>query len=542
MTKQAQNNLIVGQESSVDFKVTAAMVAQFAALTGDQSSLHTSAAYGRRSMYRTNVVHGMLPLAFLTVLKDIKIESHQAQIKSLFVRFIKPIFPNDLLQLISKVIKCEDKQAHLEFNVIGQNTKAQLTTGKCVIDFSESISGDDKKVSAGAASVVLEHLTEENQSYEDIKQTDVKQFPFQCDENHLLGLYNIIREGLNDKACPALKDWIKAVDARNILLSSLSSTMVGMCLPGKRATFMDLNLQFHDDIVFGQTYRFRSVVEFKSDSTQTLVEKVTIEGGDSSEAVASGQITVKVNDAPVQMPKITELKKANENIHLKDKVVLVTGASRGIGEVTAKLFSIYGAKVAVNYYRGQQDAQRVVEEIKANGGQAIAVGADVTDRAQVQQMVGRIVREYGTIDVLVNNAVSNFYTISFMDLTWSDFQKDLDVIVKGAFNCCQEVLPVMCRQKEGSIINLSTTAVDNPPVKQAKYVTAKSALEGLTRSLAVEFGSQNIKVNLITPSMVETDLTQHIPKIVKSGLIKDMPDKRFMKPEEVAQNIINLAA
>lgn len=230
------------------------------------------------------------------------------------------------------------------------------------------------------------------------------------------------------------------------------------------------------------------------------------------------------------------------DLGLKNRVALVSGASRGIGETTAKLFSLYGCKVAVNYFKGKKDAERVVSEINRAGAEAIAVQADVSDRQQVKKMVAFIHKKLGGIDILVNNAVRDFYPKAFMELSWEDFQDEIDVSLKGAFNCSQEVLPLMIRNKEGRIINVTTVATDNPPPNQAKYVAAKSALVGLTRSLAVEMANFNIRVNMVSPSLVETDLTKHIPKMFLDGTKNDTPLKRNAEALDVAKAVIFLAS
>ena len=242
------------------------------------------------------------------------------------------------------------------------------------------------------------------------------------------------------------------------------------------------------------------------------------------------------------MPNITELREKALDLQLKNKVVLITGASRGIGETTAKLFSLYGAKVAVNYLNGRDDAERIVKEITGSGGAAIAVCADVSNGEQVRAMVKTICAEFGTIDILVNNAVSNAFESEFMTLSWEEVQKDIDVIVRGAFNCCKEVIPHMIKNGQGKIINVSTVYTDNPPAHQVKYVVAKSGLVGLTRGLAVELASRNIQVNMVVPSVVETDLTAGINKMVLKGMIQNTPMKRLASSVDVARAIVFLAS
>jgi len=243
-----------------------------------------------------------------------------------------------------------------------------------------------------------------------------------------------------------------------------------------------------------------------------------------------------------KMPTVEELREVGTDFGLRDKVVLITGASRGIGETTAKLFALHGAKVVVNYRHGAADAKRVVDEIIEGGGEAVAIAADVSDHEQVRSLIHQTRERYGTIDVLVNNAARDFRPMPFLRLSWDEIQRDVDVIVKGAFLCCQEVLPSMLEKGGGKIINVSTVATDNPPPDQTKYVVAKSALVGLTRSLSVEFASRNIHVNLVVPNFVETDMVAHVPEGFRRKIAQDIPMRRPAMPVDVARAVVFLAS
>jgi 3-oxoacyl-[acyl-carrier protein] reductase len=198
--------------------------------------------------------------------------------------------------------------------------------------------------------------------------------------------------------------------------------------------------------------------------------------------------------------------------------------------------------VIVNYHRGAADADRVVSEIADGGGEAFAIAADVTSPEEVTSLVQGGVARYGTIDVLVNNAVRDYRPIPFMQLTWDDVQGDIDVIARGAFLCCQQVIPLMLERGGGKIINISSVAADDPPPHQAKYVMAKSALVGLTRSLSIEFASRNIQVNMVVPNFVETDLVAHVQEGFRKKIAQDTPMGRNASPVDVAQAVVYLAS
>jgi 3-oxoacyl-[acyl-carrier protein] reductase len=286
----------------------------------------------------------------------------------------------------------------------------------------------------------------------------------------------------------------------------------------------------------------RGTISHISRSTRIIKKNLVVQGGDAATPLMRGKAAVLVNKPAQSMPTMDELKASAMEWGLAGKVVLVTGASRGIGETTAKLFALHGSKVIVNYHRGADDAARVVKEICDAGGDAIAVGADITQSGEVAALVERAVARYGPPDVLVNNAVRDFRPSPFLSLSWEEVQKDLDVIAKGAFLCCQHTIPFMLQRGGGKIINISSVATDNPPPNQTKYVMAKSALVGLTRSLSIEFAAKNILVNLVVPNFVETDLVTHIQQGFRKKMAEETPLRRHATPIDVARAVVMLAS
>ncbi|MGM8899539.1 MULTISPECIES: 3-oxoacyl-ACP reductase [unclassified Psychrobacter] len=195
---------------------------------------------------------------------------------------------------------------------------------------------------------------------------------------------------------------------------------------------------------------------------------------------------------------------------LTDKVAIVTGASRGLGAQIAQQMAAAGAVVCVNYLDSKDAAEQVVADIEKAGGQAFAYQGDVTDLAQMQAMAAEVIKRYGRIDVLVNNALPSYQFDPSADYTsietvkWTHFSQQMDGIVQGAVNTTQAVLPQMKTQQMGKIINISTNLVYNPVVTYYDYTTAKSALIGLTRNLASELGQYGIRVNLLAGGLLKT--------------------------------------
>ncbi len=527
------------QKSKVNIKITKPLLDMFASLTSDISSLHVDSKFARRSMYRENVAHGMLSVVFIALIPGLT-EYKNINFKKISARFLKAVFIDDEIELVFSLIGDDKAQKviEVEYSLKNSLSGAVLTTGYFLANYDCPAVSLDKSL-IGSPQMICDKITESNYSFEEINKGLRANFTFVISDESLELFCRILKSGLGVSDFDVEKD---QESFSNLLTLSLFSTFIGVCIPGQRATFVDFTVNFGEKIDLNKIYNLQGEVAFKSQSTRTLVEDLNIFEVGSDKNCAQGKVKTQVQEGDIIMASIEDLKKNCLDLNLKDKVVLITGASRGIGEVTAKLFALYGARIVVNYFKGEQDAKRIVEEICANGGQAIAVGADVSNRQQVKVMVQSACEKFGTVNILVNNAVRDNLPAPFMDLTWEDFQKDIDVNVKGAFNCCQEVVPLMMKNKEGKIINIVTVATDNPPAKQAKYVVSKSALVGLSRSLAVDLAAHNIQVNMVSPNLVETDLTKHVPKMFFEKVKSETPMQRNTSADDVAKAVIFLAS
>ncbi len=533
--------------ASLEFCVSREMLQLFSVLTGDRSSLHTDQAFAERSMYRSTVVHGMLPLIFLMALDPCRDQGARWSVSELAARFLKPAFVNDRLALSAKpMTNGEDTVKEVEYIVRSLESGAVLTTARAkfcarsVVGKGRSSRQPDRYPARSC--LVTEALTEQDFQFDQISKGQRACLRFQASSESLALCHQILTDGLASTHKPPADEFHASLSP-DVLAASLVSTLVGMCIPGKSGTLMDVRVKFAKPIQLHRLYRLTGIVEHKSPSTGTLVESIVIQDDhENGEVSASGKVSAKVNAPTMRGQPVQAIRRDELDLQLKDKVVVITGASRGIGETTAKLLSLHGAKVVVNYRKARAEAKRVVDEIVSAGGDAYAVQADVSDRGQVRDMISAACARYQTVHILINNAVADFYPLAFRELTWERLQKDLDVVVKGAFHCCQEVLPLMIRNGGGKIINVSSVATDNPPLNQTKYVVAKSALTGLTRSLAVELALHNIQVNLVAASMVETDLVKHVPKVFMAGIKNDTPMKRLATTADVAKAIVFLAS
>lgn len=230
------------------------------------------------------------------------------------------------------------------------------------------------------------------------------------------------------------------------------------------------------------------------------------------------------------------------------KVVLVTGASRGIGAAIARAFAAEQATVAVNYLRNAEAAAAVVEDCKRAGGDAFAVQADVTHEEQAARLVRQVADEAGRIDVLVNNAFraqafDPEQRRTFTELSWADYQEQFDGSVGAAFHLCRAVLPQFRARAQGCIVNIVSNLVEHPVVPYHGYTTAKSALVGFSRNLASELGPLGIRVNCVAPGLVyPTEGSAGTRARFRETLMEATPLRRLARPEDVAGPVLFLAS
>jgi 3-oxoacyl-[acyl-carrier protein] reductase len=230
------------------------------------------------------------------------------------------------------------------------------------------------------------------------------------------------------------------------------------------------------------------------------------------------------------------------------RVVLVTGASRGIGAAVARAFAAQGATVAINYLRDVEAANEVVQACRLAGGDAFAVQADVTVPREATELVEHVVSEAGRIDVLVNNAFRAHVfdpeqRRTFGELSWADYQSQFDGSVGAAFHLCRAVLPQFRRRAQGSIVNIVSNLVEHPVVPYHEYTTAKSALIGFSRNLASELGPLGVRVNCVAPGLVyPTRGSAGTRADFRESLMAATPLRRLARPEDLAGPVLFLAS
>jgi 3-oxoacyl-[acyl-carrier protein] reductase len=226
---------------------------------------------------------------------------------------------------------------------------------------------------------------------------------------------------------------------------------------------------------------------------------------------------------------------------LANKIVLITGASRGIGKAIAEECVRQGATVAFTYLSSEEKARALEAELTANGGKAKGFRSDASNFDQAQQLVDDVVAEFGTVDVLVNNAGITRDTL-LMRMTEEQWDEVMNTNLKSAFNLTKAVQKPMLKARSGSIINMSSVVGVKGNAGQANYAASKAGLIGFTKSIAAELGSRNIRCNAIAPGFIETEMTDALNPEVVQGWRNGIPLKRGGQPIDVANATVFLAS
>lgn len=228
-------------------------------------------------------------------------------------------------------------------------------------------------------------------------------------------------------------------------------------------------------------------------------------------------------------------------LNLKDKVVLVTGGSRGIGKAIAVKMASLGANVAINYTSNEEQALKTKAEIESYDVKSLVIKADVSDFDAAAEMVKEVVAEFGQIDVLVNNAGITKDTL-LMKMKEEDFDKVININLKGVFNCTKAVTRPMMKQRYGKIINMTSVVGLTGNVGQANYCASKAGVIGFTKATARELATRNITVNAIAPGFIATDMTDVLKDDVKEAILAGIPAKKMGQPEDVANAVAFLSS
>ena len=328
-----------------------------------------------------------------------------------------------------------------------------------------------------------------------------------------------------------------------ILLASLFSQLVGMRVPGEAALYLGQDLTFRRPVRVGETVRAVAKVTGKSEATRTLLLSTEIRSADGKVVVA-GTAKVKVREPETMVAAATApMATVAPSRKPERQVAMVTGASGAIGAEIARTLARKGYRVAVNYYRHPDRAAAVVASIEQAGGAACTAQADVRDAASVEAMLQSVTERLGAPTILVNAAIGELEPRPFNELSWNDFLAHMEYQVKAVFNLCQGMYPLMKAAGGGAVVNvLSQVTGGPPPVHMADYVAAKHALEGLSKALAAEWAGDGVRVNMVSPGLTRTELTEFQHERVFKMEAARTPLRRLATVEDIARAVAYLAS
>lgn len=324
------------------------------------------------------------------------------------------------------------------------------------------------------------------------------------------------------------------------LHASLLSNLIGMQLPGRGALYLSQTIDFSAPVFIGDTLFAKATIETIDRETRIigLAMEICNQRGAS---VLRGKARAKVLRLAAPAASRTATSHVTPSCMLAGRVALVTGASRGIGRATASLFAAHGATVWINYNKSATAARSLEDEIRAAGGTCSSIKADITVAAEARRMIAEVTQS-GALDILVNNAGPKIVASPFDRLEWDEMASAYGDIVGSVFTVTQAALPSL-KSSHGRIINvLSSAALGRTAHNWLPYVAAKSAVHALSKNLAQELGPAGVTVNMVSPSMVDTDLVAGTPDRVRQMMMSRTPLRRLATVEDVAGAILMLAS
>lgn len=325
------------------------------------------------------------------------------------------------------------------------------------------------------------------------------------------------------------------------LHASLLSTLIGMKIPGRGALYLSQTIEFSQPVFIGDMIKATGVIEAIDTDTRILTIRTEI-SNQNGQCVLNGTAQAKV----LRVAREEEAMSPNERPQfssrlLENRTALVTGASRGIGRAIATVLCEYGAHVIVNFRSSERAAASLLHELTERGGSASMIQADVANPLEAARLVEEAGAAHG-IDILVNNAGPRIKSGSLATLSWKDMAEANEQILGSVFHVTQAALPALKKSK-GNVVNvLSSAALGRTAHNWLPYVAAKAALHAMSKNLAQELGPMGIRVNTISPSLADTDLTSEVPHRVRQMFISRTPLRRLATPDDVAKAVLFLVS
>lgn len=324
--------------------------------------------------------------------------------------------------------------------------------------------------------------------------------------------------------------------AHGMLSASFISTIIGTKIPGDGALWFSQSLEFLLPVRVGDTITVVAEVIAKHESIHAIELQTDIYN-QHKQKVITGRSKVKVIEQ-----ELTESNETNE-LENPSKVALVIGATGGIGYTTALKLAEEGYDVAVHFNSNESKAEDLVRKIILLKKKSFSIQSSILDEKPVLEMVSKVEKRLGHITLFVNCAAIKIPNIKLDSLVWEDVQLHLDINLKANFILAKAIVPIMKQNKTGKIVFITSQVTEStPPLEWLPYVTAKYALNGFAKSLAVELAPYKINVNLVSPGVTETELISDIPEKTRMLISAKTPLRRLAQPIDIANAIVFLAS
>jgi 3-oxoacyl-[acyl-carrier protein] reductase len=321
--------------------------------------------------------------------------------------------------------------------------------------------------------------------------------------------------------------------AHGMLGASFISTIIGTKLPGDGALWFSQTLEFLLPVRIDDELTVSAEVIKKIDSERVIELRIEIRN-QNRQTVTRGTSKVKVLEIKEEKPV---LQKEKQTQH-----ALIVGGTGGIGRAVCRQLAADGYHVFIHYFSNRALADSLRQDITTKGGNATIIKADVTKTEEINELLQNLTRHTDSLDVLVNCSSNKIPRISFSELEWSDFQAQVNFHIRSVFEVSKLFLGLLGKRRAGKIINIGTLAADKPNADWAHYITAKAALQGLTKAMAFELGPKGIRVNMVSPGLTDTELTADIPEKVKLITASQTPLRRLATVEDIAGAVSFLAS
>ena len=321
--------------------------------------------------------------------------------------------------------------------------------------------------------------------------------------------------------------------AHGMLGASFISTIIGTKLPGDGALWFSQNLEFLKPVRVGDELRITAKVIKKIDRTKTIELQTDIYN-QHKQKVTTGISKVKLVEVNLPKGKVKKIK--------PKKTALIIGSTGGIGSATCLQLAKDGFEIAIHYYKNKNKAENLKKQIEKLGRKAVIVSGDIISPEDIIEIKEKSMRAIGNISIIANCSTIPVPNIKFADLEWGDMRAHYDINIKGSFNLLREFVPDWEKAQFGKFISLTTLATEKPNAQWVPYITSKTALNGFVKALAFELAPKGIRINLVSPGMVDTPLIADIPEKIRLLSAAQTPLRTIATVEDVAGSISFLAS